>query len=169
MLNLVLGQGDLLVTPIQMVNLMSIIRNEGKYYNPHFAKKYYNPNQEIRSFFDIEYHEKAISADISSETWEILKEGMNYVMQGESGTGRFSNLPELDIYAKTGTAQNPHGDDHAWFVGFVEDDRNPLAFAIIVENGGSGGATAAPIGKKLIKTYYDSFASNIALESHTEE
>lgn len=169
LLNLVLGQGDLLVTPIQMVNLMSIIRNEGKYYNPHFAKKYYSANQEIRSFFDIEYHEKAISADISSETWKILKEGMNYVMQGESGTGRFSNLPELDIYAKTGTAQNPHGDDHAWFVGFVEDDQNPLAFAIIVENGGSGGATAAPIGKKLIKKYYDSFASNFALESHTEE
>ena len=166
LINLVLGQGDLLVTPMQMVNLMAIIRNEGKYYAPHFAKKYYSPK--LRSFFDIESHEKVISADISIDTWGILKEGMRYVMQGEGGTGRFANIPELDIYAKTGTAQNPHGEDHAWFVGFVEDDQNPLAFAIIIENGGSGGATAAPIGKRLIKKYYDSFLSNFVLQSNTD-
>ena len=160
LLNLVLGQGDLLVTPVQMANLMMIIRNEGVYHKPHVARKYYYPS--AQSYEDVEGKTSLIDINISDSTWSILKEGMKRVIDGEKGTGRIARLSEYEIYAKTGTAQNPHGDDHAWFVGFVEDDLNPLAFVIIIENGGSGSSVAGPIGRALIKKYYQTLSSGYA-------
>lgn len=162
LLNLVLGQGDLLVTPLQMANLMMIIRNEGKYFTPHFARGYYY--EESAFYENLTFKEKNISTDISAETWSILKQGMLGVMEQEKGTGRFSKIEGLSIFGKTGTAQNPHGDDHAWFTGYVEDETHPLAFVIVVENGGSGSVGAAPLAKVLIKKYYDSLASDFAMD-----
>ena len=162
LLNLVIGQGDLLVTPLQMVNLMMIIRNEGTYYSPHFARGYYYEDSDF--YEDLEFEPKHIARAISDETWSILKEGMLGVIEQERGTGRISRIEGLSIYGKTGTAENPHGDDHSWFIGYVEDEINPLAFVVIVENGGGGSTVAAPIAKSLIKKYYDSLLSDFAME-----
>ncbi|MCH7818810.1 MAG: penicillin-binding protein 2 [Candidatus Marinimicrobia bacterium] len=160
LLNLVLGQGDLLVTPIQMANFMMIIRNEGIYYKPHVARKYYYPGAQ---FYDhVEVAKLEIAVSISDTTWSVLKAGMKKVIEDDKGTGRIARIPGLDIYAKTGTAQNPHGDDHAWFVGYVEDELNPLVFVIIIENGGAGSTTAGPIGKALIMKYYQTLSSEFA-------
>lgn len=162
LLNLVIGQGDLLVTPLQMVNLMMIIRNEGTYYSPHFARGYYYEDSDF--YEDLEFEPKHIARPISDETWSILKEGMLGVIEQERGTGRISRIEGLSIYGKTGTAENPHGDDHSWFTGYVEDEINPLAFVVIVENGGGGSTIAAPIAKSLIKKYYDSLLSDFVME-----
>ena len=88
--------------------------------------------------------------------------GMKKVIEADKGTGRIARLPGFEIYAKTGTAQNPHGDDHAWFVGYVEDADNPLVFVIIIENGGAGSSTAGPIGKAMIQKYYQTLSSDFA-------
>ena len=77
--------------------------------------------------------------------------------------GRISKIEGLSIRGKTGTAENPHGDDHSWFTGYVEDEINPLAFVVIVENAGGGSTVAAPIAKALIKKYYDSVLSEFAV------
>ena len=66
-------------------------------------------------------------------------------------------MPDIEIAGKTGTAQNPHGKDHAWFVGFAPYDNPKIALAILVENVGFGGTHAAPIAQRVIKTYLDSF------------
>lgn len=161
LLNLVLGQGDLLVTPLQMVNLMMIIRNEGSYYSPHFARGYYYEDSDF--YEDLVFKAKQIPKAVSDETWSILKEGMLGVIEQERGTGRISKIEGLSIRGKTGTAENPHGDDHSWFTGYVEDEINPLAFVVIVENAGGGSTVAAPIAKALIKKYYDSVISEFAV------
>lgn len=160
LLNLVLGQGDLLVTPIQIANLMMIIRNEGIYHKPHIARRYFYPSAQV--YEDIEGTTSKIAVTVSDTTWSVLKAGMKKVIEDDNGTGRIARIPELDIYAKTGTAQNPHGDDHSWFAGYVEDALKPLVFVIIIENGGAGSSTAGPIGKALIMKYYQTLSSEFA-------
>ena len=160
LLNLVIGQGDLLVTPMQMANLMMIIRNEGIYYKPRIARKYFYPSAQFYEY--VEGGSDEIKIPISATTWSVLKAGMKKVIEDDKGTGRIARLPGFEIYAKTGTAQNPHGDDHAWFVGYVEDDDNPLVFVIIIENGGAGSSTAGPIGKAMIQKYYQTLSSDFA-------
>ena len=141
---------------------MMIIRNEGKYYSPHFARGYYYEDSDF--YEDLVFEPKFIPTTVSDETWSILKEGMLGVIEQERGTGRISRIEGLLIRGKTGTAENPHGDDHSWFTGYVEDEINPLAFVVIVENAGGGSTVAAPIAKALIKKYYDSLLSEFAME-----
>ena len=160
LLNLVLGQGDLLVTPIQIANLMMIIRNEGIFHKPHIARKYFYPSAQI--YENVKIMTSEIAVTVSDTTWSVLKAGMKKVIEDDKGTGRIARIPELDIYAKTGTAQNPHGDDHSWFAGYVEDALNPLVFVIIIENGGAGSTTAGPIGKALIMKYYQTLSLEFA-------
>tara|TARA_B100002049_G_C15828402_1_gene269966 strand:- start:237 stop:518 length:282 start_codon:yes stop_codon:yes gene_type:complete len=78
------------------------------------------------------------------------------VVNKRGGTAFDKELAASDVSAhgKTGTAENPHGDPHAWFVGFAEGKGETIAISLIIENGGTGGSTAAPIASKLIKSYF---------------
>jgi cell division protein FtsI/penicillin-binding protein 2 len=73
----------------------------------------------------------------------------------ENGTGRKSKLLGIKIAGKTGTAQNPHGKDHAWFISYAPADYPEIAIAVIVENGGSGGLSAVPVGRKIYEAYFN--------------
>ena len=79
---------------------------------------------------------------------------MKGVVHGENGTGRASRVAGLESAGKTGTAQNPHGDDHAWFVSYAPADNPEIAVAILVENSGHGGSIAAPIARSLYSKYF---------------
>ena len=79
---------------------------------------------------------------------------MNLVVNGVKGTAKVCRLPGIAVCGKTGTAQNPHGKDHAWFIGFAPMEDPEIALCVMVENGGGGGAVAAPIAAGVFRMYF---------------
>ncbi len=144
-LNLSIGQGDLLVTPLQLAYAYTIFANSGKEPVPHLLK---NKN--------VSYH----ITDISSEAIEIIKEGLFGVVA--TGPGTLARIENYEVCGKTGTAQNPHGADHALFVGFAPVQNPQILVCIIVENAGHGGSVAAPIAGRLMKIYLDKNSESIS-------
>jgi penicillin-binding protein 2 len=147
MLNLAVGQGDLLVTPLQMAYFAMTLANEGNTFRPHIKRGTQNSLTEMEEF---DQPDSIRIKPIRSETYALIKRGMYLVTHGERGTGRGAAVPGITIAGKTGTAQNPHGDSHAWFIGFAPFDDPQIAFCIFIENGGGGGAVAAPFARELI-------------------
>ena len=91
---------------------------------------------------------------IPHEYFEIVREGMYKVVNG-GGTATHIRLPNINIAGKTGTSQNPHGEDHALFVGFAPFENPKIAIAVFIENVGFGGTYAAPIAQRIIKAYLE--------------
>ena len=135
LLNLALGQGDLLVTPIQLAVYINKIATRGHTFIPHFLLS--------------KVPEKTISIGLNEQTWVNIQEYLFHAINDKHGTGSAADpkINGLNVYGKTGTAQNPHGDDHAWFVGYVEDGNQMASTIILVENGGGGGKIAAPLAR----------------------
>lgn len=152
LLNFVIGQGDVLTTPIQLAKYVSIIASGGYDIQPHLLKAiYYHKKNETVSK---KYEHKKID-EISEHSLSIVREGMRRVVQGETGTARYSNVENLDIHGKTGTVQNPHGKDHASFISFSGREDFPYAIVVFIENGVGGSKTAAPIAKKIYDFYWE--------------
>ncbi len=147
--NLAIGQGELLVTPLQMAQFAMILANRGTYYRPHLLDHTYNFAEKENSFYPVEPH---YVRGISRENYDVVLEGMRRVMNG--GTGWRGKVPGVEMAGKTGTAQNPHGESHAWFITFAPFDIPEVAVAVIIENGGGGGANAAPVARKFLEKYF---------------
>lgn len=143
------GQGELGVTPIQMAVYVATIANGGTWYRPHAVRKLFNPNATPKEII-IPIEGKKLP--IKKEAMDLVRQGMFLVVNG-AGTATHVRIPGINVAGKTGTAQNPHGRDHAWFIGFAPFENPKIALAVIVENAGFGGAVAAPIAKKLIEFY----------------
>lgn len=143
-----IGQGELSVTPIQLAKYASIIANYGKTAKPHFVKAYIDTKTHQRTDVKPEY----IDIGISKKTFDIVRKAMWLVVNG-AGTAVNIKDPKLNIAGKTGTAQNPHGEDHAVFVGFAPYDNPKIAIAVIVENAGFGSTAAAPVARDVIKAF----------------
>lgn len=148
LISLGIGQGELSATPVQLAKYVSLIANYGKTKIPHVVKGYIDRSKE--EFKPLYYDD--VSVDISKRTFDVVRKGMWDVVQGE-GTGRWIRMAEIEIAGKTGTAQNPHGEDHAQFVAFAPYDNPKIAVALIVENVGFGSTHAAPIARDVIKAY----------------
>lgn len=147
--NLSIGQGYLLVTPLQIHNMLCIIANEGYSYKPYNVEKIISQSGELVKEVNPELLNKI---DISRETFKIIKEGMKKSV--EKGTGRLANIENISIGGKTGTAQNPQGENHAWFIGFAPFEKPEICVTVLVENGGDGSTAAAPIAAEIIKEYF---------------
>jgi len=147
--NLAIGQGELLVTPVQMAVFTMIIANKGLYHPPHMVDKIYDYTTRKSVQFPIK---TGYVDGISDDVYETIREGMRRVVNG--GTGWRAKVRGIEMAGKTGTAQNPHGDDHAWFIGFAPYENPEVAVAAIVENGGSGGGVAAPLVRKFLEKYF---------------
>ena len=162
MLSLSIGQGEVSVTPLQLAQYTALIANNGKGYQPHLVKGYVDEsNNEV---IDFEY--KKIDVGIDQKIFDIAKEGMFLVVNGK-GTATHLRWGEYEISGKTGTAQNPHGEDHAWFIAFAPFDNPIIAIAVIVENVGFGGTHAAPIAKKVIEAYLNSLKEYTPIENRS--
>jgi penicillin-binding protein 2 len=147
LLNVVIGQGDVLTTPLQMAYFAMTIANEGHTFKPRFKRGVQDPLTGIEEFDQPD----SVSIDsIRPETYALVKRGMYMVVQGSHATGRAAAVPGITVAGKTGTAQNPHGESHAWFIGFAPFEDPQIAWCIFVENGGGGGAVAAPIARGII-------------------
>jgi penicillin-binding protein 2 len=152
MASLGIGQGEVSVTPLQLAQYASLIANDGKSKTPHIVRGYIDDKTEDL----VPFNYKEINTGVSQYALDIVKEGMFLVVNGH-GTATHIRLPDISICGKTGTAQNPHGKDHAWFVGFAPYENPKIAIAVLVENVGFGGTHAAPIAKKVIQAYMNSF------------
>ena len=148
MASLGIGQGEVSATPLQLAQFVSLVANNGNSYNPHLVKGYLKEN--TKEFVPYKFNE--IRTGISQRAFDIVKQGMVLVVQG-AGTATGLKGDVLKIAGKTGTAQNPHGKDHALFICFAPYDDPKIAIAVVVENVGFGATYAAPIAKKMVEAY----------------
>ncbi|MHB8904715.1 MAG: penicillin-binding protein 2 [Melioribacteraceae bacterium] len=147
-ISLGIGQGELNVTPLQLAQYAALFANYGKSARPHFLKSYMDTQTNKRYDVKPQYYD----IGISRKSFDIVRRAMYLVVNG-AGTATNIKLPDIAIAGKTGTAQNPHGKDHAIFVGFAPYNNPKIAIAVIVENAGFGSVAAAPIARDIIKAY----------------
>lgn len=152
--SLSIGQGEILTTPLQLVNVAAAIANEGYYYPPHLIKSF-SDGSPIDSVMTTK---KVI--DIKAKHFKDVKIGMCRVFEGESGTARYSKIDSIQVAGKTGTAENPHGNDHSLFMGFAPADNPKIAVAVVVENAGFGSQWAAPMASLMIEKYLRGYVKN---------
>jgi penicillin-binding protein 2 len=159
--SLSIGQGELLLTPLQLSNMVSLIANRGYYIAPHLVRSIqgYDGTQKVLQF------EKHV-VNTSRENYEMIVQGMEQVV--ESGTARASaKIDSVIICGKTGTIQNPHGEAHSAFIAFAPKINPKIAIAVYIENGVWGARYAAPIASLIIEKYLnDSIAPR---RKHFEE
>lgn len=145
-----IGQGEILMTPLQMANMVAMIANRGTYYPPHFVRAVKNVEAGNDGNWKRIKYDK-IKTGIDRQHFEVVVDAMEKVVS--EGTARRAYLRDLSVCGKTGTVQNS-GPDHAVFVGFAPKDRPLIAIAVIVENtGGGGGTWAAPVAALMIEKY----------------
>ncbi len=145
--SLSIGQGEIEYTPLQLANLTAIIANKGYYFTPHIIEAIRNIK------YDNKKYKEKIFTDIDPKYFDIVIEGMYQVYEGEHGTARWYKINDLQICGKTGTAENPHGDNHSVFMAFAPKDNPKIAVAVVVENCGFGSTWAAPIATLMIEKY----------------
>ncbi len=170
-----IGQGYNLVTPLQQANMMAAVANGGMLLKPYLVKRIEEPGgKTIKEFFP------QIRGKITGnpENMEIIRNALRDVVNGTRGTGKKSRLKNVVVSGKTGTVQvvrmksNEELEkeeeipykyrDHAWFVAFAPYEKPEIAVAVLVEHGGHGGATAAPIAQKIFKKYFELYPPNPA-------
>lgn len=158
-----IGQGEILVTPLQLANIAAIIANEGFYYPPHL----------IRAFGDStaipENMTTRLETGIEQRHFKVIKAGMQSVFEGAHGTARGSKIPGISAGGKTGTAQNPHGENHSIFIAFAPVEDPQIALSIIIENGGYGSTWAAPIASLMMEKYIKGYSERPQVEKRMME
>ncbi len=144
--NTSIGQGYVLTTPIQMLNLYCAIANNGLLFKPYIVKEIVSPDGKIV----FKNSPKLIrKLNISEGTIKTLRSALTAVVS--EGTGRRAKIRGIDVAGKTGTSQNPHGADHASFVCFAPAESPEIAVIVFLENAGHGSSQAAPLAKLIIQ------------------
>ena len=156
LLNLIIGQGAMLATPIQMARYTAAIANGG-HHSYASSKRPSPPQQRIDG--------------ISESTLDIIRKAMHQVVYGPQGTGWRLAIDEIEVAGKSGTAQVPNRENNsndAWFVAFAPYRNPEIAVAVVVEGGGGGGSTAAPVAREIIEAFYTKRVHSEKLESRVD-
>lgn len=142
LLTFVIGQGDVLATPLQVCQMMNLIASNGATAKPHF-----NLNAEL----------EPLTMNLKPKTWDFLQAALSDVVNGDNGTGKNVKIENGGVVkGKTGTSQNPHGEDHSSFVGYiVTDDNQKMTLYVMIENGGKGSEIASEIAKEIFQGFID--------------
>ncbi len=152
-----IGQGDVLVTPLQVANFTSVFANRGKLFRPHLVKAILDSNDNILRKIDISPVRENFLDDYNIQ---IVKEGMRQAVT--SGSARSMADAPVEIAGKTGTAQwATNKENHAWFTGFAPFDDPELVITVLVEEGGEGSSTAVPIAKEAFSWYFREYKSAV--------
>lgn len=149
LLSLAIGQGEVGVSPLQMARYAAALGTKGRLVQPYLVRATRNRRDNVLSVVE----PVSQTLDLRPEVFDIIREGMRRVVNEQGGTGRASRVPNIVVAGKTGTAENPHGEDHAWYIGFAPYDDPKIAIAVMLENEGQGGAKAAPIAGLVMERY----------------
>ncbi|MCB9080804.1 MAG: penicillin-binding protein 2 [Lewinellaceae bacterium] len=141
-----IGQGEMLTTNLQLANAAAMIANRGWFITPHLVKGYRNSQEKI----DAQYRTPR-KVGIRPEYFDLVVDGMEKVTI--AGTARRAFIEDISVCGKTGTAENPHGEDHSIFFCFAPKENPKIAIAVYIENAGFGGTYAAPIASLMIEKY----------------
>jgi penicillin-binding protein 2 len=159
-----IGQGYVLMTPIQLASMVSTVANEGTVYRPHLVKRIVDPDGKTVREFGAEV---LATTGVSQASFKKVKQGLFAVVNDPGGTGANARLWDVKVAGKTGTSQVVklgedrkkavayQHKDHGLFVAFAPFDKPEIAVAVVVEHGGGGGAVAAPIAGKILRSYFD--------------
>ncbi len=144
--SIAIGQGEVMLTPLQMANVAALLANRGFYYTPHFVKS-------IGDDGPLEQFRKKHYTMVESRHFDPVVEGMRRVVNEAGGTASRARLKDIVVCGKTGTVQNPHGEDHSVFLAFAPMDKPKIAIVVFIENAGFGGTWAAPTASLMIEKY----------------
>ncbi|TEB17903.1 Penicillin-binding protein A [Pelotomaculum sp. FP] len=139
-----IGQGEVLVSPLQMALSAAAIANRGIIMQPYLVDT-------VKDSLGTTVKQQVARTWLTATTPEIaekIKAGMTSAVK--NGTAQAAAVSGMQVAGKTGSAQNPQGQTHAWFIGFAPSDQPRLAVAVVLENAGSGGAVAAPVAGSLL-------------------
>lgn len=145
-MHIAIGQGDLLVTPLQVANYTNVVANGGTLYKPFIVKKIMSPTGEVVK----ETQPSSVrTVAVSNDNLELVRQGMRQAVT--AGSARRLNTLPVTVAGKTGTAQSGIGKpNHAWFTGFFPYEKPQVVITILIEHGGEGSSTAVPIAYELI-------------------
>ena len=161
--NLSIGQGDLLVTPVQMAQATATVANGGMFYQLRLVKQIQDLNGDITGGYPVQPRRNLA---LSEDVMDAVKDGMVGVIEDANGTAHQARVPNVEVAGKTGTAQWGAGNKHrersrtaAWFIGFAPADKPKYAFAVCVEgaagdNSVHGGTAAAPLAGKALRELF---------------
>ncbi|AFM05277.1 penicillin-binding protein 2 [Bernardetia litoralis DSM 6794] len=150
--SLSIGQGEMSAVPLQLANFASILANRGHYYIPHVVRSINDT-----TLVDIKYRTKQ-KTTVDKKYFPYVVDAMEDVIR--AGTARRAKIEDIVVCGKTGTVQNPHGEDHSVFIGFAPKDNPKIAIAVVVENAGFGGTWAAPIASLMMEKYINDTISD---------
>ncbi len=167
-LNISIGQGAVLVTPVQMASLVASVANGGTIYRPGYVERLVGPDGVTEKEFACKERGKL---PVSLKNLSIVKKALKGVVQGRHGTARKCRIRGVEVAGKTGTAQVVKQTkrrqsermkwqcrDHAWFVAYAPADNPLIAVAVLVEHGGHGGSVAAPIARQVMERWFQLMA-----------
>ncbi|MEX2403776.1 MAG: penicillin-binding transpeptidase domain-containing protein, partial [Balneolales bacterium] len=145
-----IGQGSFSASPLQMAVSVSVIANNGSRVRPYIVKRIEHPDGSS-SVNQPELNE--VSWLQNDDNLKVVQKGMRDMIT--DGGGRFyANLPDVEVAGKTGTSQNPHGENHGWFIGYAPYDDPEIAIAVLLENAGFGSISAAPVASLIMEQYF---------------
>jgi len=164
--NMAIGQGQLLVTPVQVARFMAAVANGGVLWKPRLVQRVQRAD---RGVLWSDAGRVAGHVELAPAVWAVLRESL-WAVVNDGGTGAAARIPGLEVAGKTGTAQTvansraERGEDHAWFAAFAPARDPEVVVVVLVERGGKGGQVAAPIARKILNAIF--FERVAALEVH---
>ena len=161
-----IGQGFQLATPLQMASVISQIANGGKRYRPYLVSRIVAPDGQTVQTFEPEL---SGTVALSDKTLTAIRTALREVVTPDGTAGYMFGGFNVPIAGKTSTVENPHGDDHGWFVAYGPYDNPTVAVAVIVEQGGYGSDSAAPIARKIMEAAFNLPPSHDAADQYAEE
>jgi penicillin-binding protein 2 len=160
--NLAIGQGYLLVTPLQVATMVAAVGNGGTLYRPQLVLKVSASSEEPEQVFE---PQELGRLPVKPETLSAIQEGLLGAATSPGGTAyRAFEGMEVAVAGKTGTAENPDGDPHAWFAGYAPAGDPQIAVVVVIENGGEGSQVAAPLFRQVVEAFFALQRGEEALE-----